>query len=108
MKRQQIIDAIRDQWIKDYGSLEDGQDRNGYFVIGFVDSVLKELEQLTKLDVVGQSEEFPSREDAYKEGLSRKRRHEKNIVWKAKIFAAGAMWAKMKLTGISDVIGNNN
>ena len=41
MERQQIIDAIRDQWIKDYGSLEDGQDRNGYFVIGFVDSVLK-------------------------------------------------------------------
>jgi len=63
---------------------------------------------LFTLDVVGQSEEFPSREDAYKEGLSRKRRHEKNIVWKAKIFAAGAMWAKMKLTGISDVIGNNN
>ena len=50
---------------------------------------------------------LPSREDAYKEGLSRKRRHEKNIVWKAKIFAAGAMWAKMKLTGISDVIGND-
>ena len=47
-----------------------------------------------------------SDEDAYKEGLNRKRRHEKNIVWKAKIFAAGAMWAKMKLTGISDVIGN--
>jgi hypothetical protein len=39
--------------------------------------------------------------------LNRKRRHENNIVWKAKIFAAGAMWAKMKLTGISDVIGNN-
>jgi hypothetical protein len=58
MKRQQIIDAIRDQWIKDYGSLEDGQDRNGYFVIGFVDSVLKELEQLTKLDVVEQSEQY--------------------------------------------------
>jgi len=50
---------------------------------------------------------LPSREDAYKEGLNRKRRHEKNIVWKAKIFAAGAMWAKMKLTGISDVIGND-
>jgi len=44
MGRQQIIDAIRDQWIKDYGSLEDGQDRNGYFVIGFVDSVLKGIE----------------------------------------------------------------
>ena len=53
------------------------------------------------------SSSLPSREDAYKEGLSRKRRHEKNIVWKAKIFAAGAMWAKMKLTGISDVIGND-
>jgi hypothetical protein len=50
---------------------------------------------------------LPSRDDAYKEGLNRKRRHEKNIVWKAKIFAAGAMWAKMKLTGISDVIGND-
>jgi hypothetical protein len=69
---------------------------------------VEELEQLTKPDIVEPSEEFPSREDAYKEGLSRKRRHEKNIVWKAKIFAAGAMWAKMKLTGISDVIGNNN
>jgi hypothetical protein len=45
MERQQIIDAIRDQWIKDYGSIEDGQDRNGYFVIGFVDSVLKRLEK---------------------------------------------------------------
>jgi len=63
---------------------------------------------LSTLDVVEQSEEFPSREDAYKEGLIRKRRHEKNIVWKAKIFAAGSMWAKMKLTGISDVIGNNS
>ena len=50
---------------------------------------------------------LPSREDAYKEGLNRKRRHEKNIIWKAKIFAAGAMWAKMKMTGISDVIGND-
>ncbi len=50
---------------------------------------------------------LPSRDDAYKEGLNRKRRHEKNIAWKAKIFAAGAMWAKMKLTGISDVIGND-
>lgn len=52
-------------------------------------------------------EDTPSRDDAYKEGLNRKRRHEKNIVWKAKIFAAGAMWAKMKITGISDVIGND-
>lgn len=50
---------------------------------------------------------LPSREDAYKEGLSRRRRHEKNIDWKAKIFVSGAMWAKMKLTGISDVIGSN-
>jgi hypothetical protein len=50
---------------------------------------------------------LPSRDDAYKEGLNRKRKNEKNIVWKAKIFAAGAMWAKMKLTGISDVIGND-
>ena len=58
MKRQQIIDAIRNQWIKDYGSLEDGQDRNGYFVIGFVDSVLKELEQLTKPAIVEPSEQY--------------------------------------------------
>lgn len=48
---------------------------------------------------------LPTNEDAYREALSRKRRHEKNIIWKAKIFAAGAMWAKMKLTGISDIIG---
>jgi len=51
---------------------------------------------------------LPTSEEAYKEGLSRKRRHEKNIIWKAKIFAAGAMWAKMKLTGISDVVGSKS
>lgn len=67
-------------------------------------SYVNELEQLHQPLVSGS---LPSREDAYKEGLNRKRRHEKNIIWKAKIFAAGAMWAKMKMTGISDVIGND-
>jgi len=46
-----------------------------------------------------------TREDAYKEGMRRSNGRVKSI-WKAKIFAAGAMWAKMKFTGISDVIGN--
>ena len=45
-----------------------------------------------------------TREDAYNEG--QKRCKGKRSIWKSKIFAAGAMWANMKLTGISDIIGN--
>lgn len=70
-----------------------------------IDYIADEIVKLFFQSAVSGS--LPSREDAYKEGLNRQRRHEKNIVWKAKIFAAGAMWAKMKLTGISDVIGND-
>jgi len=69
--------------------------------------------EVTITDDVGNVQQYvvsgslPSRDDAFDESLKRKRKNEKNIVWKAKIFAAGAMWAKMKLTGISDVIGND-
>lgn len=49
---------------------------------------------------------LPSREDAKKEG--RKRFKGKNhVLWKSGIFSAGAMWMLMRLTGISDVIGND-
>ena len=49
---------------------------------------------------------LPSREDARNEG--RKRFKGRNhILWKSNIFSAGAMWMLMKLTGISDVVGNN-
>jgi hypothetical protein len=69
--------------------------------------------EVTITDDVGNVQQYvvsgslPSRDDAFDESLKRKRKNEKNIVWKAHIFAAGAMWAKMKLTGISDVIGND-
>jgi hypothetical protein len=48
----------------------------------------------------------PDMRSAYNECLSRRRRHERRVAdWKCKIFAAGAMWARMELTGISDVVG---
>ena len=59
---------------------------------------------LLGLSIVGVS--LPSSEAAYKEGLSRKRRGEKQQHWKAKIFAAGAKWMKSVAIGCSDVVGS--
>lgn len=44
----------------------------------------------------------PSRKDAENEGKNRFKGRN-HVLWKSRIFAAGAMWAKMKLTGISEV-----
>lgn len=46
MDKNTIIDAIREEWIKQFGKLEDGRSRDGYFVIGFVSVVLSKLESI--------------------------------------------------------------
>jgi hypothetical protein len=66
---------------------------------------IKELKQ--QLSLVKVSGLLPSREEAKKEGLIRFKGRN-NVLWKAGIFVAGAMWAKMKITGISDVVGNDH
>lgn len=49
---------------------------------------------------------LPSREDAKNEAKKRFKGRN-HVLWKLGIFSAGAMWMLMKLTGISDVIGND-
>jgi hypothetical protein len=60
--------------------------------------------ELLGLSIVNVS--LPSSEDAYQEGLKRRRRGEKKQVWKAKIFAAGANWMKSVAIGCSDIVGD--
>lgn len=38
----EVIQAIKDQWIRDFHKLEDGTERDGYFVAGFVHHALIE------------------------------------------------------------------
>lgn len=38
-----IIDAFKDKWIKEFGSLNDDNERNGYFFLGFLSSILNDM-----------------------------------------------------------------
>lgn len=41
---EEILTAIKQKWVKDFGSLEDHPHRDGFFVAGFVQSALNEME----------------------------------------------------------------
>ena len=62
--------------------------------------------ELLGLSIVSVS--LPSSEASYQEGLRRRRRGEKQQVWKAKIFAAGANWMKSVAIGCSDIVGSKD
>ncbi len=34
--KEQVLDAIKKYWIKEFGKISDGEERDGYFVSGFV------------------------------------------------------------------------
>jgi len=47
--REGLLEKVKDEWIKQFGSLNDDHERNGYFVVGFLNSVLEEIKQLKDL-----------------------------------------------------------
>ena len=38
-----VINAFKEKWIKEFGSLNDDHERNGYFFLGFLSSLLNDL-----------------------------------------------------------------
>lgn len=40
--KKQVLDAIKKLWRKEFGALYGNEERNGYFVSGFVDEAIKE------------------------------------------------------------------
>ncbi len=38
-----IINSFKEKWIKDFGSLNDDNERNGYFFLGFLSSLLNDM-----------------------------------------------------------------
>ena len=46
----QILEAIRNEYIKEYGSLQDDEkERDGYFILGFVHIALDNFTKHTKI-----------------------------------------------------------
>lgn len=41
--KRQVIEAIKKEYIKEFGSLSDGSERDGYFITGFVIEAMKTL-----------------------------------------------------------------
>lgn len=42
MTKQEIIQAVKQKWIEDFGSLNDTHERNGYFFVGFLEKAIGE------------------------------------------------------------------
>lgn len=43
--KQKVIETFKEEWIKYFGKLADSKERDGYFVLGFLISVLNEIKE---------------------------------------------------------------
>jgi len=48
-EKQDFMETLKDEWIKDFDSLNDNHERNGFFMIGFVSSVIEKFSGNIKL-----------------------------------------------------------